>query len=153
MIKYTDNKRNHVIIPGRENELKKFLNSNFKGINHKLKNSFSSNSEDALTWSCFNIISQLSHSKKIEALDEIFEHSFCGDDMNQKRPFWFRNESNIEIQVGKNYKGPFTKEETELDASIITSEKLIFFEAKLYSSISLKDKKRKKPYDQIAKKI
>ena len=45
MIKYSDNKRNHVIIPGRENELKKFLNSSYKGINHKLKNSYSSNSE------------------------------------------------------------------------------------------------------------
>ena len=71
MIKYEDNKRNHVIIPGREKELEKFINGTFNGINHKLKNSKSSNSEDAITWSCFDIISQLPNLKKIEALDEI----------------------------------------------------------------------------------
>ena len=54
------------------------------------------------------------------------------------------------MQVGKIYKGPSTKEETELDASIETKKKIIFIEAKLYSSISLKD--NSKPYDQIAKK-
>lgn len=153
MIKYSDNRRNHVIMPGCEHELKKFLNSKFEGVNHKLKNSYSSNSEDALTWSCFNIISQLPDLKKIEVLDEIIEHSFCGSDMNQKRPFSFINEDNIKIEIGKNYKGHSTKEKTELDASIETSNKIIFFEAKLYSSISLKSIKDKKPYDQIAKKI
>lgn len=153
MIKYSDNKRNHVIIPGRENELDKFLNSKFKGINHKLKNSFSSNSEDALTWSCFDIISQLPNSKKVEALDEIIEHSFCGNDMNQTRPFSFINETDIKVEIGKIYKGNSIKEETELDASIKTKNKLIFFEAKLYSSISLKDDTNNKPCDQIAKKI
>ena len=151
MIKYKDNKRNHVIIPGRETELEKFLNSSYKGINHKLKNSYSSNSEDALTWSCFDIISQLPDLKKINALDEIIEHSFCGNDMNQKMPFSFTKKDQIEVQVGKIYKGPSTKEETELDASIETKKKIIFIEAKLYSSISLKD--NSKPYDQIAKKI
>ena len=150
MIKYKDNKRNHVIMPGRETELEKFLNSSYKGINHKLKNSYSSNSEDALTWSCFDVISQLPDLKKINALDEIIEHSFCGNDMNQKMPFSFTNEDEIEVEVGKTYKGHSTKEETELDASIETKEKIIFIEAKLYSSISLKD--NSKPYDQIAKK-
>ena len=150
MIKYSDNKRNHVIIPGREKKLKTFLNSSYKGLNHKLKNSYSSNSEDAITWSCFDIISQLSDSKKIVALDEIIEHSFSGNDMNRPT-FSFKNEDIIKVEVGRNYKGPITGEETELDASIETSTKIIFIEAKLYESISLKDKS--KPYDQIAKKI
>lgn len=151
MIKYDDYKRNHVIVPGREKELEIFLKSTFKGVNHKSKNSISSNSEDALTWSCFDLISQLPDSKKIIALDEILEHSYCGNDMNQKMPFSFSYENDIKIEVGKNYKGHFTKEETELDASIETSNKIIFFEAKLYSSISLKD--HSKEYDQIAKKL
>ncbi len=153
MNKYSDYKRNHIILPGREKALEDFLNSSFNGAKHKIKHSYSSHSEDALTWSCFDIISQLPESKKINTLDEILEHSFCGNDMNQKMPFSFMNEKDIEIQVGKKYKGPHTKEETELDASISTSKKLIFFEAKLYSSISLMDKKNNKPFDQIAKKI
>lgn len=150
MIKYNDNKRNHVIIPGRENELERFLNSSYNGINHKLKNSKSSNSEDAITWSCFDIISQLSDLKKIIALDEILEHSFSEKDMKIPR-FSFANETEIEIEVGKIYKGNSIKEQTELDASIETSKKIIFFEAKLYSSISLKSDN--KPHDQIARKI
>lgn len=151
MIKYDDNKRNHVIIPGREKALEKFLKSSYKGINHKLKNSYSSNSEDALTWSCFDIISQLPDLKKTIALDEIIEHSFCDNDINQKKPFSFINEDKIEVEVGKIYKGYSIKEETELDVSIETSKKIIFIEAKLYSSISLMD--NSKPYDQIAKKL
>ncbi|MFE3866477.1 hypothetical protein ACFX5E_00140 [Flavobacterium sp. LS2P90] len=151
MIKYDDYERNHVILPGREKELDRFINSKFKGINHKSKNSISSNSEDDLTWSCFDIISQLPDLKKIVALDEILEHSFCGNDMNQKMPFSFSKEDVIDIEVGKVYKGHSIKEETEVDASIETSNKIIFFEAKLYSSISLKDDS--KEYDQIAKKI
>ena len=152
MIKYEDNKRNHVIIPGREKELEKFLNGTFNGINHKLKNSKSSNSEDAITWSCFDIISQLPNLKKIEALDEIIEHSFSSKDMS-KKTFSFADENEIKIEIGKVYKGTSTKEQTELDASIETSKKIIFFEAKLYSSISLADEANKIPYDQIAKKI
>ncbi|HQQ12577.1 MAG TPA: hypothetical protein PK855_05410, partial [Bacteroidales bacterium] len=152
MIKYEDNKRNHVVIPGREKELDKFLKSTYKGVNHKIENSFSSNSEDAITWSCFDIISQLSLSKKVVALDEIIEHSFSDDDMNPKL-FSFSDEEDIKIEIGKTYKGKSISEETEVDASIITSNKVFFIEAKLYSSISLADKLNKKPYDQIAKKI
>ncbi|NLP59424.1 hypothetical protein [Lutibacter sp. B1] len=150
MIKYKDYKRNHVIMPGREKELDTFLKSSYNGINHKLKNSISSNSEDAITWSCFDIISQLSDLKKTIALDEIIEHSFSDNDM-KKPKFSFANETKIKIEVGKIYKGNSIKEQTELDASIETSEKIIFIEAKLYSSISLKSDN--KPYDQIAKKI
>lgn len=151
MIKYSDNKRNHVIIPGREKELDKFLNSTYKGQNHKLKNSYSSNSEDALTWSCFDPISQLSNIKKVKALDEIIEHSFYESGINEEVPFGFANEEEIEVYIGKTYKGLSINEETELDASIETSKKIVFIEAKLYSSISLKDED--KPHDQIARKI
>lgn len=149
---YKDYKRNHVIIPGREKELEKFLNSTYKGQNHKLKNSKSSNSEDAITWSCFDIISQLPNFKKSIALDEIIEHSFCGKDMT-KKTFSFANENEIKIEIGKIYKRHTAKEQTELDVSIETDKKVIFFEAKLYSSISLANDPKKRPYNQIAKKI
>lgn len=149
MIKYTDYKRNHVIIPGREKILDNFLKSTYNGLSHKSRNGISSNSEDAITWSCFDIISQLSEDKKIIALDEIVEHSFCEDDM-EKKSFSFANENDIQIKIGEVYTGEITGQ-TELDATIETSSKIIFIEAKLYSSISLKSEKV--PYDQIAKKI
>ena len=152
MKKYDDYKLNHVIVPGRENALDDFLNGNFKGVNHKRKNSFSSNSEDALTWSCFDIISQLPESRKNEILDDIIEHSYCEKDMI-KKTFSFADESEIDIKVGKVFKALSINEETELDASIETVKKVVFIEAKLYSSISLEDKKNSKPHDQIAKKI
>ena len=152
MIKYENNKRNHVVIPGRENMLNKFLESTYKNVNHKLKNGINSNSEDAITWSCFDIISQLPELKKIIALDEIIEHSFCDKDMTQKK-FSFSNEKEIKVEIGKTYKGHSINEETELDASIETLNKIIFIEAKLYSSISLADKTKNKPHDQIARKI
>ena len=151
MIKYDDCKRNHVIIPGREKELERFLDKSYKGKNHKRKNSLSSNSEDAITWSCFDIISQLQESEKINSLNEIIEHSFSENVKTGKAPFSFENEKDIKIEIGKTYVGHSTKEVTEVDASIETAKKIIFFEAKLYSSISLKD--NKKPYDQIAKKL
>ena len=50
---YKDFRDNHVIWPGTEPRLDGFLGQSFKGINHKRKNARSSNSEDALTWSCF----------------------------------------------------------------------------------------------------
>jgi len=44
MIIYSDNKRNHVIIPGREKELENFLNSSYKGVSNKPKKRFVDNS-------------------------------------------------------------------------------------------------------------
>lgn len=151
MIKYSDYKQNHVVLPGREKELENFLNSTYKGVNHKRKNSYSSNSEDALTWSCFDIISQLSDINKIIALDEILKHSFIENNNMNHVPFSFTAEKDIVIEVGKTYIGPNIKEETEVDAIIRTSKKIIFIEAKLYSSITLCDKDKR--FDQIAKKI
>jgi len=147
---YKDNKLNHVIGVGREDALEVFLGGTYKNINHKRKNSYSSNSEDASTWSCFDIISQLKDAKKKEILDEILDHSFCEKDMKPKK-FTFADEVDIEIEIGKVFKALSTNEQTELDASIETKTKIIFIEAKLYSSISLESSSQE--FDQIVKKI
>ena len=47
---YEKYQRNHVILSGREEALESFLKQGYKGMQHKLKNAVSSNSEDALTW-------------------------------------------------------------------------------------------------------
>jgi len=149
---YSDYKRNHAILKGRENALHAFLNQNYKGIRHKWKNGFSSHSEDALTWSCFDIINLLPYDKKIVVLDELIEDAFQGG-----CNFTFKNQAytnnQIKIFVGKKYEGLTTNEATEVDISIELPNRLIFFEAKLYSSISLADETKAIKYDQIAKKL
>lgn len=153
-MKYENYQRNHAIIPGRENVLEDFLKKDYKGMRHKWKNGISSNSEDALTWSCFEVIANFPLTKKIAALDEMLEDAFEGN-----CNFSFKDEkyseSEIEIFIGKEYKGKTSKESTEVDASIELPNKLIFIEAKLYSSISLAhpDPLKKKPHDQIARKL
>jgi hypothetical protein len=148
---YEDYRRNHVIIPGRESALEMFLNQDYKGIRHKWKNGKSSHSEDALTWSCFDILSNLPLSNKIAALDEIFEDAYQG-----QNKFVFKNgkfkEDQIQIHIGKQYTGLTSKESTEVDASIELPGKLVFFEAKLYSTVSLASPPGK-PHDQIARKL
>ena len=142
--------RNHAVYSGSEKALHTFLNAtldrNGKKEKHKLRHGFSSNSEDALTWSCFDVLRQQSHEKIVQALNEIMEDAFEG-----KTDFLFENEQNIEIHIGKNYFANSIKEDTELDASIETADKLIFIEAKLYSKISLPD--HTTPYDQIIRKM
>jgi hypothetical protein len=150
---YETYQRNHVILPGREQALETFLKKDYKGMNHKWKNGFSSNSEDALTWSCFDIISQLPFAKKIKALDEILEDSFQDKKCNFRFIDNGYNESDIEIFIGKEYHGTSINEDTEVDSSIELPDKIIFFEAKLYSSISLADESKNKPHDQIARKL
>jgi len=149
-MKYLNEQRNHVIIKGREQILTDFLQQDYKGMKHKVKNAISSNSEDALTWSCFEILSYLPINLKVNALDEIFEDAYEGQ-CNFK--FIENNYSadQIEIFIGKTYTGQTTKESTEVDASIELPDKLIFIEAKLYSSISVADKSKK--HDQIARKL
>ncbi len=151
-MKYSNEQRNHVIIKGREQALSDFIQQDYNGMKHKVKNAVSSNSEDALTWSCFETISYLPLRLKLNALDEILEDAYEGQ-CNFK--FIEENYSNeqIEIFIGKKYSGQTTKESTEVDASIELPNKLIFIEAKLYSSISLADEKNNKPFDQIAKKL
>ena len=151
-MKYDNYQRNHLIIPGREKALEDFLKQDYKGIRHKWKNGFSSHSEDALTWSCFELIANFPLIKKIYVLDEILEDAYQG-----KCNFKFKdnNYSNndINIFIGKQYTGHSTKEITEVDASIELPDKLFFIEAKLYSSISLPEKSKGVLYDQIAKKL
>ena len=45
------------------------------------------------------------------------------------------------------------EEGTEIDASIETDKYLIYFEAKLYSAMSLANPLKEKPHDQIARKL
>jgi hypothetical protein len=71
-MRYTTFLRNHVVLPGREAALEKFLNKDYKGMRHKWDNSFSSNSEDFLTWSCFELLKSLSSDKQIKVLNEIW---------------------------------------------------------------------------------
>jgi len=148
---YDNYQRNHVILPGREKALESFLNQDYKGMQHKLKNAVSSNSEDALTWSCFDVLANLSGLDKAAALDEILEDSFQG---NSPLSFQSRGIKNgdIEIHVGKTYTGLSTKESTEVDASIEAPGILVFIEAKLYSSVS-PAALPEKPHDQIARKF
>jgi hypothetical protein len=151
-MKYSDYQRNHVILPSREAVLVDFLSAeleiNGKKEKHKWRHADNSNSEDSLTWSCFDVLRNQPNDKIIRALDEIFEDAFEG-----KMDFTFKNEKNIEIHIGKNYETMSlqTKEDTEVDASIETDNKLIFFEAKLYSKISLPNEDS--PFDQIIRKL
>jgi len=149
-MKYETFLRNHVVLPGREKFLKKFLNQDYEGMYHKRKNSISSNSEDALTWSCFDILRTLSLNKKMEVLNEIWEDAYQS---KAKSPFSGRNFRNdeIKIEIGKKYTGSTTKESTEVDASIELPGVLVFVEAKLYSPLSMKSVKH--PHDQITRKL
>jgi hypothetical protein len=55
------------------------------------------------------------------------------------------------IHVGRTYGD--SKEKTEVDASIEGKGVLVFVEAKLYSPMSLADEAKRKPHDQIARKL
>jgi hypothetical protein len=148
---YEKYQRNHVIVPGREEALESFLKQPYKGMQHKWGNAISSNSEDALTWSCFDVLASLPSLDKAAALDEVLEDSFQGSS-----PLSFKarglESRDIQIHIGKSYTGASTKESTEVDASIEAPGILIFVEAKLYSSVNAASPPDK-PYDQIAKKL
>jgi len=148
---YNDYKRNHVIFPGRERALEEFLKQDYKGMQHKWKNGTNSNSEDALTWSCFDLLSNLSLAAKTLALEEIFEDAYEGKSNVSFYDNQF-NDEQIKIHIGKQYTGLTSKESTEVDASIEIPGKLIFFEAKLYSTVSVAAPPEK-PHDQIARKL
>jgi len=153
---YKNYQRNHVIIKGREKELDEFVNSTTilkgKPEKHKLQHSYSSNSEDALTWSCFDTLRGYKPENLVDALNEILEDSF-----ENNKPFDFKHEKNVKVEIGKEYVAPTLtdvknkKEKTEVDASIETDDKLVFVEAKLYSLISFPDENR--AYNQIANKL
>jgi len=148
---YKEYQRNHVIVPGTESALASFLAQDYKGMQHKLKNAVSSNSEDALTWSCFDVLASLESVDKASALDEILEAAFVGSSPLSFRARGIAN-ADIRIYVGKQYTAPSTNEATEVDASIEAPGVLVFFEAKLYSSVS-PAAPPEKPHDQIARKL
>src|SRR5690554_921844 len=155
-MKYNNYQRNHVIVKGQEKALETFLNSstliNGKQQKHKLQYSCSSNSEDALTWSCFDTLRSYKPENLVDALNEILEDSYDGSS-----PFDFKFENNIKVEIGKEYIAPTLKtekkknEKTEVDASIETDDRLIFFEAKLYSLISYPSDIQK--HNQIGNKL
>lgn len=141
---YRDYRDNFVIWPGTEADVERFVNQTYGGQRHKLRHTRSSNSEDALTWSCFATLNCLPLTQKAKALAAIWALAF------DHRPL---PAGLLEGQVciGKKYgeKG----EETEVDASIEGKGVLVFIEAKLYSPMSLADKANRKLHDQIARKL
>jgi hypothetical protein len=153
-MKYDNYLRNHVVQPGRKKALDKFLDKEYGGRHHKRKNSISSNSEDALTWSCFDILINLPLNKKIQVLNEIWEDAYQA---KIKSPFSNNLHNNeIKINIGGKYTGSTAKgskkeESTEVDASIELPGVLVFFEAKLYSAMSMKTPEHL--HDQIARKL
>ncbi len=152
-MQYKDYLRNHVVLHGREKALEKFLKQTYEGMLHKKKNSFNSNSEDALTWSCFDILRNLPSNKRMGVLNEIWEDSYGNAQAKIKCPFSGKNlhDDEIKIEIGKQYTGSITNESTEVDASIELPKALVFFEAKLYSAVSVKTLKHE--HDQIARKL
>ena len=141
---YRDFRENHVIWPGREPNLDKFLGQSFKGINHKRKNARSSNSEDALTWSCFDTLANVSQSRRALALEELWELAYSDiaapDGLDTSR-----------IHIGKSY--GTGKETTEVDLSFEGAGFLVLVEAKLYSPMSQADPDNDKPHNQIGRKL
>ena len=150
-MKYEDYRRNHVIVPGREDALDAFLSQDYKGMQHKKRNAYSSNSEDALTWSCFDTLENMPLLNKIQALDEILSDAYDGESPVSLQDKGFAS-SDVAIYIGKKYDAPSINESTEVDASIEAPRILVFIEAKLYSAISPADPPEK-PHDQIARKL
>jgi hypothetical protein len=141
---YNGFRDNHVIWPSREPHLHNFLRQSFKGISHKVKNAHSANSEDALTWSCFDTLANVSQIRRGLALEELWELAY--GDMTAPDGL----EASI-IHIGKTY--GVGKETTEADLSFEGNGFLILVEAKLYSPMSQADPDNDKPYNQIARKL
>jgi len=150
-MQYADYRRNYAIAPGRESALDDFLRQEHNGAAHKWRHRCNSHSEDALTWSCFEALRALPPARKVAALDEMLQDAYQG-----KCAFSFARGGfaggDIEIHIGKRYAGGANGEETEVDASIEAPGKLIFIEAKLYSSVSMTSPLDPK-HDQIARKL
>lgn len=143
-IVYDDYRDNFVVYPGREAALKDFVSQSYAGRRHELKATRSSNSEDALTWSCFDTLNCLPSAHRETALGTLWNLAFP----NLPLPPGFTGGA---IYIGKTYGE--TKEKTEVDASIEGNGVLVFIEAKLYSPMSLANEANRKPHDQIARKL
>lgn len=146
-MQYHSYQRNHVILPGRETALDDFLNATFDGKNHKLQHSKNSNSEDALTWTCFDFIRNQSTDTQIRAVKEMFEDAYSGELSVSDIDL-----TGLRIDIGKEFLAPSISERTEVDVSIETERCIIFFEAKLYCALSLAEPPEK-PHNQIARKL
>ncbi|MDQ3080689.1 MAG: hypothetical protein M3R07_00555 [Gemmatimonadota bacterium] len=141
---HQDYRDNFVVWPGREAALHQFVNQTYAGQQHKLRATRSSNSEDALTWSCFDTLNCLPAAHRQTALATLWSLAFPGT--TPARGF-----VSGRIFIGKSYGEP--GEQTEVDVSIEGDEVLVFVEAKLYSPMSLADEANRKPHDQIARKL
>jgi hypothetical protein len=141
---YENFRDNHVLWPGREPDLVKFLRQSFKGMSHKMKNSCSGNSEDALTWSCFDTLANVSQKRRSLALEQIWELAYG----NLAMPDGFETAA---INIGKSY--GVGKKTTEVDLSFEGGGFLVIVEAKLYSPMSQADPDNEKPHNQIARKL
>ena len=133
-----------MIWPGREAYLDRFLGQSFKGINHKRKNALSSNSEDSLTWSCFDTLANVPDNRRESALEELWELAF-GD---ETAPNGLGAST---IHIGKTY--GVGKDITEVDLSFEGKDFLVLVEAKPYSPMSQADPKNNKLHNQIARKL
>jgi hypothetical protein len=141
---YDNFRDNHVIWPGSEPDLDKFLGQSFKGRNHKRKNARSSNSEDALTWSCFDTLANVSPTHRALALEELWELAY-GD---MAAPDGLEAS---EIHIGRSY--GTGQQTTEVDLSLEGEGFLVIVEAKLYSPMSQADPDNDKPHNQIGRKL
>lgn len=141
---YDDYRDNFVVVPGREAALKKFVGQTYGGLQHKLKATRSSNSEDALTWSSFDTLNCLPPAQRKAALAALWSLAY----QDSPIPSGF---GDGEIHIGKIYGS--AKEKTEVDASIEGDGFLVFIEAKLYSAMSVADEAKRKPHDQLARKL
>jgi hypothetical protein len=140
--KYNNVLDNHVVWPGREEALHSFLRQPYGGMFHKVRNAHSSNSEDALTWSCFDTLRQVSPEARQQALTEIWPLAFSTSVPQEVLAGT--------INVGKRYG---KDESTEVDASIEAPGALVFIEAKLYSPMSPAEPAKGKPHNQIERKL
>jgi hypothetical protein len=140
---YADFRDNHVIWPGRETALERFVRQTYNGMRHKWRPAHSSGSEDALAWSCFDTLLQLGSQSRQRALGELWQLAFNGEIIPP-------SVATGKIKIGEVYD---PGERTEVDVSIEGDGTLVFIEAKLYSSMSHADEDKGKPHDQIAKKL
>jgi hypothetical protein len=145
---YDDYRHNHVISPGRAPALKRFIEQDYQGLRHKAANASSSNSEDALTWSCFDTLSHVSSQQRKAALISLWELAYGHANV----PLGVLSG---QIEIGRVFPPVGASspkvESTEVDVSIEGEDALVFFEAKLYSPMSQAGSTRH--HDQIAHKI
>jgi hypothetical protein len=141
--KYFDPVDNHVLWPGMDEALYEFTHQAHGGMQHKLRNAHSSNSEDALTWSCFDTLKHVPGIARREALTDIWELTFGTRDVPP-------GVLDGKILIGEPYGN---SEDTEVDASIEGDGVLVFIEAKLNSPMSAADPAKEKPHNQIERKL